>query len=181
MTVRNGINYLENDDMSASLRKSHRVTPTEKPFKCDCWNCTHDCGSVCSERTGMPSLEPAAAVRTFRTGATRDTDEHKLDFDGFLSPLALRAFGRYMHSHRKQSDGQLRDSDNWQKGIPREVFRKSAFRHFLEWWELHRAGEDTTEQVCALLFNLMGDLHESEKAKSRTAGTTASGKRNCSE
>ena len=180
MTVRNGINYLENDDMAASRGKSHRATPLPK---CMCWNCSHDMESVCCQRTGMMAIveKSAPAVRTFPTGATRDTDEHKLDFDGFLSPLALRAFGRYMHSHRKQSDGQLRDSDNWQKGIPREVFRKSAFRHFLEWWELHRAGEDTTEQVCALLFNLMGDLHESEKAKSRATGTTASGTRNCSE
>lgn len=99
-------------------------------------------------------------IRTFATGATRDTDDGKIDFDGFLSAPVLRAFGAYMHKHRIQSDGTLRDSDNWQKGIPREQYRKSAFRHFLEWWEAHRNGEDVTEKACAVLFNLMGDLHE---------------------
>lgn len=165
-TIRNGINYVEAEDVEASLRKSHRPTRHARedagaPLpKCACWDCQHglDCAIELDIITALPS-----SVRTFATGATRDQDETKLDFDGFLSPLAIQAFGRYMHRHRQQSDGQLRDSDNWQKGIPREVFRKSAFRHFLEWWELHRAGADTTEQACALLFNIMGDLHESLK------------------
>ena len=110
------------------------------------------------------SSAPApAAHRTFSTGATRDTDADKLDFDGFLSAPVLRRFAEYMHKHRKMRDGSLRASDNWQKGIPREQYRKSAWRHFAEWWEMHRAGKDTTEAACALLFNLMGDTHEALK------------------
>ena len=105
----------------------------------------------------------SGAVRTFATGATRDADENKLDFDGFLSALVLRRYAEYMHKHRKQSDGNMRASDNWQKGIPREQYRKSAFRHFLEWWEAHRAGANVEEAACALLFNVMGDLHEALK------------------
>lgn len=69
-------------------------------------------------------------IRTFDTGATRDTDEGKLDFEGFLSPLALERFAEYMNKHRQQSDGSLRDSDNWQKGIPVKQYMKSMWRHF---------------------------------------------------
>jgi hypothetical protein len=111
-------------------------------------------------------------VRVFDTGATRDTDAGKLDYDGFLSPLVLRRFAQYMHKHRLQSDGTLRASDNWQKGIPREQYRKSAWRHFLDWWELDRAqaltpaGEAAREEaMCALLFNVMGSLRELLKTK----------------
>jgi len=99
-------------------------------------------------------------VRVFETGATRDTDEGKLDFDGFLSPYFLRAFAEYMHRHRVQSDGQLRASDNWQRGIPREQYRKSAWRHFFDWWRVHRTGGDPVELACALFFNIQGDTHE---------------------
>src|SRR6202008_183752 len=102
------------------------------------------------------------SVRKFDTGATRDTAEGKYDYEGFLSPLVVERFGQYMHKHRHQSDGNLRDSDNWQKGIPKDVYIKSAFRHFHDWWKQHRGhvGQDTLEDsLCALLFNTMGYLH----------------------
>lgn len=102
-------------------------------------------------------------MRRFDTGATRDTDDEKLDYEGFLSPYALDAFARYMHQHRRQADGTQRASDNWQRGIPREAYMKSAWRHFMDWWRAHRAGEDPTEALCALLFNVMGYLHEVQR------------------
>ena len=111
-------------------------------------------------------------IRQFDTGATRDTDEGKFDYEGFLSPLALEAFAAYMHEHRKQSDGKLRDSDNWQKGIPRAAYMKSLFRHFMTVWKLYRGysvkpekigGElrvpTMREALCGLLFNVQGLLH----------------------
>lgn len=107
------------------------------------------------------------AIRTFDTGATRDQDQTKPDYEGFLSPRVLEAFGRYMTKHRVQSDGSLRASDNWQKGIPRSVYMKSMFRHFVEIWGMHRNGglykagaEQLEESLCALLFNVMGYLYE---------------------
>lgn len=102
-------------------------------------------------------------IRTFSSGATRDTDENKNDYEGFLSPLVIERFGDYMTKHRKQSDGKLRDSDNWQKGIPKDQYMKSAFRHFIAWWKEHRGikTEDGIEDnMTALLFNVMGYLHE---------------------
>lgn len=102
-------------------------------------------------------------MRTFDTGATRDTDADKFDYEGFLSPGVLRRFAEYMHKNRIQVDGSLRDSDNWQKGIPQDAYMKSAWRHFMEWWAAHRNGFTDEEALCALLFNVMGYLHEALK------------------
>lgn len=102
-------------------------------------------------------------MRRFATGATRDADTGKLDYEGFLSPLVVDAYARYMDFHRHQADGSLRDGDNWQKGIPRGAYIKSAWRHFIDWWRFHR-GLSTREgivfAICGLLFNAMGYLHE---------------------
>ena len=100
-------------------------------------------------------------MREFNTGATRNLEDGKPDYEGFLSPDVLIRYGEYMHEHRKQADGQLRDSDNWQKGIPKDVYIKSMFRHFMTVWKHHRRGGDNVqEELCALMFNVMGYLHE---------------------
>jgi hypothetical protein len=114
-------------------------------------------------------------VRTFKTGATRDAEDYKFDFEGFLSPLAIERFGEYMHSHRKQVDGNLRDSDNWQKGMPLSCYVKSALRHMFAWWTLHRGypvvdkktGEPVSveDALCGIIFNTQACLHEHLKAK----------------
>jgi hypothetical protein len=108
---------------------------------------------------------PVGTIRTFDTGATRDTDAGKLDYEGFLSPLALERFAEYMNKNRVQSDGSIRDSDNWQKGIPLTAYMKSMWRHFFKVWRGHRDGHDVTEELCALFFNVQGYLHESLKAR----------------
>jgi len=105
-------------------------------------------------------------IRVFETGATRDTDQGKHDYEGYLSPLVLMRFAEYMTKHRHQSDGTLRESDNWQKGIPLAQYMKSMFRHFMDVWRIHRGyteatePEDVTEALVALMFNTMGYLHE---------------------
>lgn len=102
-------------------------------------------------------------MRQFKTGATRNDDSEKYDYEGFLSPLVIERFAKYMHKHRLQSDGKLRDSDNWQKGIPQDAYMKSGWRHFFSWWKGHRklkADEDIEESICALIFNAQGYLHE---------------------
>ncbi len=106
-------------------------------------------------------------MRTFETGATRNDDKDRLDYDGFLSPLVLKRYAQYMHKHRVQADGKLRDSDNWQKGIPKEQYRKSKWRHFMDIWTILRGwatksdeGEGIEDLLCADLFNTSGLLHE---------------------
>ncbi len=107
-------------------------------------------------------------MRTFDTGATRDVDQDKYDYEGFLSPLVLERYARYMHKHRTQADGNLRDSDNWQKGMPKTAYMKSGWRHFFDWWSEHRgvpSREGLEDALCALLFNVSGYLLEVLKEK----------------
>lgn len=106
-------------------------------------------------------------MRTFTTGATRDTDEGKIDFEGFLSPLALEAFGQYMMKNQTQADGSKRASDNWQMGIPIDAYMKSGWRHWFSVWKKHRANEDNIEDLCAMLFNVQGLLFEHLKDKEK--------------
>jgi len=106
------------------------------------------------------------ATREWESGAYRDTNEEKLDYEAFYNPLVVREFARYMHKHRKQSDGNLRDGDNWQGlfGSPEEhraVCMKSLWRHFHDLWMFHRgyAGRETIkEALCAILFNIQAYL-----------------------
>lgn len=102
-------------------------------------------------------------IQKFPSGATRDVSSDKCDYEGFISPLVLEAFGAYMHHNRTMTDGSLRDSDNWQKGIPLNNYMKSGWRHFFDWWKEHR-GLTTKEglvfALCGILFNVSGYLHE---------------------
>jgi hypothetical protein len=114
-------------------------------------------------------------VRQFSTGATRSAEGDKYDYEGFLSPLAIERFGQYMHSHRRQPDGTLRDSDNWQKGIPIPQYMKSGWRHLVSAWTHFRLrwntpqglGPAIEDDLCALIFNAQGMLHEILKAKTK--------------
>jgi len=109
-------------------------------------------------------------VRTFASGATRDSSDGKFDYEGFISPLCLEAYGEYMHSHRTQSDGHLRDSDNWTKGMGLSTYMKSMLRHVIDLWFMHRGYERkdirtgkvlTVKEVCsAIVFNTLGYLFE---------------------
>lgn len=134
-------------------------------------------------------------MREFETGATRDTDNGKLDFEGFFSPLALFEVAKYLHRHRVQADGTYRDSDNWQKGMDLNVYAKSEWRHHFAFWAIHRGlivyeerkpdGEVEThllteetehknpgwkrvtiiDALCGIVFNSLGYLHEYLKNK----------------
>ena len=87
-----------------------------------------------------------------------------------------------MHRHRKQSDGKIRDSDNWQKGIPFSAYMKSLWRHLVDLWEMHRdpdpayyddddTPDDMEEALCAIIFNASGYLHELLKSQSNDHAT----------
>jgi hypothetical protein len=107
-------------------------------------------------------------IRKFETGATRNNDKDKFDYEGFLSPVVLERFGAYMHKHRQQSNGSMRNSDNWQLGITREAYIKSMLRHVMDVWLEHRGAksrEGIEDGLCGVIFNSMGYLYETLKQK----------------
>ena len=106
-------------------------------------------------------------MRTFDTGATRDSNESKPNYAGFLSPRVLERYAKYMQANQVQADGKLRSADNWKKGIPQQAYMESMFRHFMEVWHNHEAQKVSQDTLCALLFNVMGYLYEEIKNENR--------------
>jgi hypothetical protein len=161
------------------------VTPKDKKFCLfHCSMCIFEslCTEVKKEAPDIdellkPDLKPVGKsileeIRTFSTGATRDNDKDKFDYEGFLCPLVLKRYGQYMHKHRIQPDGSYRDSDNWQKGMPLNAYMKSLSRHEMDLWLIHRgfpeeAREGIEDVLCAIMFNTMGYLREVLKTKKK--------------
>lgn len=117
------------------------------------------------DRSGLSGMVPGDVMRSFSTGATRSSSDGKPDYEGYLSPLVIERFGKFMLKHQVQPDGTYRPSDNWQKGIPLKEYAKSLWRHFLDFWRVHRGWnvektEDVEETLCAIIFNASGYLHE---------------------
>lgn len=117
---------------------------------------------------GDPLVKHNELVRKFNTGATRSADAGRPDPEGFLSPLVIDAYCQYMGRNRLQPDGTVRDSDNWQKGIPLMTYMKGLWRHMHHAWTRHRgyavtdpkAAESLEDDLCAVIFNASGYLHE---------------------
>lgn len=109
-------------------------------------------------------------MRTFDSGATRDTSKGKLEYTGFLDSRVLRRYAEYMHKFRRQPDGNYRDPDNWKRGIPLDSYVASLFRHVMDVWEIHEYGQskrnetgeliDLEEALSAIIFNAHGYLYE---------------------
>ena len=108
-------------------------------------------------------------IRQFDTGANRDTADGKLEYIGFICPVAMKRFAQYMHANRTLKDGTLRESNNWKKGIPIEVYWQSLGRHFFEAWRWHDSQDSQTADIdpvgledtlCAIMFNVQGLLRE---------------------
>jgi len=107
-------------------------------------------------------------MREFETGATRDVVEGKLSYIKGLSPIVLRRYLEYLNLHRKQSDGNMREFDNWKKGIEQDVYLDSLGRHNMDVWLLchnyltedNHGPVDLESALCGIIFNSTGMLHE---------------------
>ena len=102
-------------------------------------------------------------VREFDGGASRNSDEGKLEYAGFNSSVVDLAYAKYMHKHRFLEDGTMRDSDNWKKGIPQKQYIKSLVRHTMDVWLENRgykSRDGKIDAICGVLFNAQGWLFE---------------------
>lgn len=100
-------------------------------------------------------------IRKFKTGATRNTNEDKLEIHRFLCAECIKIWCEYMHKHRKQGKN-IREPDNWKKKIPNEELLASATRHWHDWW-LEDTGfksrEGLNDALCGVIFNTLARLH----------------------
>lgn len=147
-------NYLGNEDCASP--KHSAVEPTSFENRCSDF-----------KRKPKFTVE-SATIRTFETGATRDTDQDKLNYVKALSPIVIDCYINYLGRHRKQPGGSMRDWDNWKSGIPKDVYLESQDRHHRAVWKLHQGfpahdnyGPVTLkDSLCGVIFNAMGFLHE---------------------
>lgn len=110
-------------------------------------------------------------IRQFDSGATRDTTEGKHEPWGFTSALVEKAFCEYMDFHRHQADGELRESNNWTKGIPMDTYWHSLSRHIqdlrliYEGFPEESRTTDIISTLCAIKFNVEGMIYELKKSE----------------
>jgi hypothetical protein len=98
----------------------------------------------------------ASKVRTFETGATRDADVGKFNFEGFESAIVRQRYAEYMHKHRTQPDGTIRDADNWQSGFPEASCAESLMRHVQDVAlevDGYPSRDGIEDALCAVIFN----------------------------
>jgi hypothetical protein len=99
--------------------------------------------------------EISLGKRQFNSGAVRDDNKGKIRPD-LISPLMLKSLGKVL-AEGAEHYGER----NWEKGIPQEVFKESASRHYLQWMN----NETDEDHASKLIFNVMGFIHNRDKNK----------------
>jgi hypothetical protein len=101
------------------------------------------------------------SVRTFKTGAIRDTEDGKLDFIETISWTAFARYAKYM-TGKKQKYG----SGNFKKGIDIDAYERSLLRHIHKYLVNKYEGGDEEkgeDHLSAIIFNTFGIMHEEER------------------
>jgi|SRR5690606_29218138 len=107
-------------------------------------------------------MKDDGVLRMSESGAIRNSDVGKINYQGALSPLILEAYGKYIEKHSLLPDGTRRNNKNWQKlfGTPeehRQVCIESAWRHFIDLLMEHDGYESRDgidEALGGLMFNI---------------------------
>lgn len=107
-------------------------------------------------------MKDDGVLRISESGAIRNSDIGKINYQGALSPLILEAYGKYIEKHSLLPDGTRRNNKNWQNlfGTPeehRQVCIESAWRHFIDLLMEHDGYESRDgidEALGGLMFNI---------------------------
>lgn len=100
----------------------------------------------------MSEIKDNGAKRVFESGAHRDVDTSKPRLDLLPMTALIRVSHHYAAGAKKYGE------NNWRKGIPRQEFLRSAFRH-LAYLMLGRTDED---HAAALAWNVLGFIETEE-------------------
>ena len=107
-------------------------------------------------------MKDNGVLRMSESGAIRNSDIGKINYQGALSPLILEAYGKYIEKHSNLPDGTKRNNKNWQNlfGTPeehRQVCIESAWRHFIDLLKEHdgyNSQDGIDEALGGLMFNI---------------------------
>ena len=143
---------------------------TEHPEGCFCDECSAVPPWLRKPREAAPCDDPD---RVFVSGASRSADDDRYDPEAALSPRVLEYYCTWIHGCNRRADGSIRSDDNWQLGIPLNVYAKGLMRHQLHFHSRHRgapvrdpkANRGIKEDLCAIIFNAQGYLHELLKSE----------------
>jgi hypothetical protein len=132
-------------------------------MKKKCPEGVHDIEDCFSVEFGKDVLNPDPSMVQFDSGATRSAEPME-DPEGFFSPFVMDEYIKYMAKNRKQADGQIRSSDNWQNGMSKARYMRALFRHFLEAWRVWRRPKVYEDELiaglCGVIFNAQGMILE---------------------
>lgn len=104
-------------------------------------------------------------VRTFVTGAIRDSEENKEDYTETISWTAFKRYSEYMTSKKK-----VYGSGNFKKGIDISSYERSLLRHISKYMINKYEGgnlEKDQDHLSACVFNIFGIMHEEERIKNQ--------------
>lgn len=92
-------------------------------------------------------------VRRYEGGGVRDSNKGKPRYD-LIPSVALK---RMAELYRKGAEHY--GEHNWEKGITRDSFVESAWRH----WMAYLLGETNEDHLASLVFNVFGIMYLQDK------------------
>lgn len=121
---------------------------------------THICDL---DLNGQCSLCTLSRKTVFPSGAIRDSQEDKPDFNETISWTAFNRYAKYM-TGKKSKYG----AGNFKRGIPTESYVKSMLRHvdkFMRNTFENGDDEKNEDHLSAIVFNVFGIMHNEEQEK----------------
>jgi hypothetical protein len=115
----------------------------------------------------LVALKRKMEIRSFSTGAIRDSEEGKEDYIETISWSAFKRFAKYMTGKKKKYG-----EGNFKKGMPIDAYERSLMRHIQKYLEnKYEDGNSEKEEdhLAAAWFNIQGIMHEEERAKKDSA------------
>lgn len=111
---------------------------------------------------GKFAVKDSGKREEFASGMVRDTTDDKVDYTRVLDGPLLKRWAEHLTKGAKKYADVKPGVPNWTLAAGEEErvrFKKSAFRHFMQWWN----GQTDEDHAAAVVFNINGVLYIDEK------------------
>lgn len=102
-------------------------------------------------------------LKKFPSGAIRTGEDGKADYVDTISWTAMERYAQYMTGKKK-----MVGKGNFKHGVPIPYYERAAVRHWQKYLinKYERGNIETNvDHLAAMLFNIIGIIHEEEMAK----------------